>query len=193
MSTSGMKNLLGIDPYLESDIYYPNGLNILKKSITDLNQSFDLIMLNHVLEHIDDQLTLLENLKKRLNPNGICMIRIPTCSSFAWQKYGSNWVQIDAPRHLFIHSLKSISIITEKAGLKIIKTKFDSEAFQFIGSEQYLNNIALNDKNSFFVNKEKSIFSNFDYIKYKKEAKALNKISKGDQIAIFLKNIKCIR
>lgn len=189
MSTSGMKNLLGIDPYLDEDVKYENGLKILKKSIEYINGKFDLIMLNHVFEHIEDQRKILNNINSLLETNGTCLIRIPTCSSYAWEKYKNNWVQLDAPRHLFIHSIKSIEYIANECGLYIEKIIYDSEPFQFIGSEQYLRNIPLNAENSFFVNRSKSIFTKNDYKEYYLKSKQLNKELIGDQIAIFMRKL----
>lgn len=189
MSVSGMKNLLGIDPYLEKDIQYENGLNILKKSVDEIHQQFDFIMLNHVFEHIQDQRKMLIDIYSLLKPKGICLIRIPTCSSHAWEHYKNYWVQLDAPRHLFIHSIKSIGYLVNECGFQIEKIKYDSEAFQFLGSEQYLKKIPLNAENSFFVNREKSIFTDSDFKEYKKRAKKLNADLKGDQIAVFIKKM----
>ena len=39
-------NLLGIDPFIDSDIIYPNGLRIEKKEIADIKGKWDLIMFN---------------------------------------------------------------------------------------------------------------------------------------------------
>jgi len=39
-------------------------------------------------------------------PGGWCVIRIPTVSSFAWEHYREQWVQLDAPRHFFLHKVR---------------------------------------------------------------------------------------
>jgi len=158
MLIGGMDNLYGIDPYLEENISYSNKLLIENISIEDVKGNFDLIMLNHVFEHIVDQKKMLLEIKSRLSKDGICLIRIPTVSGFAWELYKENWVQIDAPRHIFIHSIESIRSLTKECGFKIEKIKYDSEAFQFIGSEQYLKDIPLNDKRSYLIIKNTQYF-----------------------------------
>ena len=108
MQEAGFKNLLGIDPFNAKELNYDNGLNIQAKSIHDMNgqNEWDLIMFNHSFEHVFDQHDVLEKVMTLLKPSGICMIRIPTVTSWAWRSYGVDWVQLDAPRHLFLHSLQ---------------------------------------------------------------------------------------
>ncbi|GAI79538.1 unnamed protein product, partial [marine sediment metagenome] len=47
----------------------------------------------------------------------------------------------------------------QKTGFKITRVLFDSSEYQFIGSEQFKNNIFLRSENSYFNNPEKSIFT----------------------------------
>jgi hypothetical protein len=44
-------------------------------------------------------------------------------------------VQLDCPRHLAIHTSRSMEQAAGLAGLTIAKTVYDSSAFQFWGSE----------------------------------------------------------
>src|SRR5579859_7180248 len=49
---AGFKHVLGIDPYLEKDLVYPNGLRIEKKSLFDVpeKEAWDVVMFNHSFE-----------------------------------------------------------------------------------------------------------------------------------------------
>lgn len=187
MKQAGMKNLLGVDPFIEKDLLYDNGLAILKKEIDEVENGWDLIMLNHVLEHIEHQHEMLASIFSKLIPGGCCLIRIPTVSSHAWEHYKENWVQLDAPRHLFLHSVKSISLLSKEIGFDIENIIYDSNEFQFIGSEQYMKNISLDAELSYLSNPEKSIFKKEDIKKFKASAKRLNAENKGDQFSIFLR------
>jgi len=205
MKEAGFKNLLGIDPFNKENIQYDNGLTIAKKSIHELptnNESdahndtevgtengWDLIMFNHSYEHVYDQFEVLEKTHDLLKPGGICMLRIPTVTSWAWRHYAEDWVQLDAPRHLFLHSLRSIHILAEKTGFELNEVIYDSFAFQSWGSEQYKKDIALHDENSYAVNPEKSMFSKQDIKGYEENSKILNKSKAGDQAAFYLKKV----
>jgi len=186
LQTIGFKNLLGIDPYIKEDINYKNGLKILKKTINNINNKFDLIMFHHSFEHISNPLETLYFSNKLLSDNGVCLIRIPVVDSWAWENYGVNWVQIDAPRHFFLHSPKSMEILSKKAGFKIKEIVYDSTEFQFWGSEQNKNNISRSSNNSYNLNPSKSIFSKKDIKIFKKKSKKLNLEKRGDQAVFYL-------
>lgn len=183
----GFKKLLGIDAYIEQEIYYASGLQILKKEIFDLDTTWDIIMLHHSFEHMPEQLKTLEKISELLGADGCCIIRIPTTSSYAWKKYNVNWVQIDAPRHLFIHSIESFNILASQAGLKIERIVYDSTSFQFWGSEQYKEGIPLTAKQSYWKDRRRSIFSQKQILEYRRQSKKLNQDKQGDQAIFYLR------
>jgi SAM-dependent methyltransferase len=186
----GFQNLLAIDPYIKEDIKYHNGLKIIKKSIDEVDGKYDLIMFHHAFEHLSDPLETLRSVTNLLTDNGVCLIRIPTVSSYAWEHYRENWVQLDAPRHFFLHSTKSLDLLAKKVNLQIEKIIYDSTAFQFWGSEQYIKDIPLNDHRSYLVNQQYSIFSEPEISNFQKKAKELNLKNQGDACAFFLKKTR---
>ncbi len=192
MQEAGFKKLLGIDPFNVKELNYDNGLNIQPKSIHDLiakvdNENWDLIMFNHSFEHVFDQHDVLEKVMELLKPGGVCMIRVPTVTSWAWRSYGVDWVQLDAPRHLFLHSIQSMNVLAEQKGFKLENVVYDSFAFQQWGSEQYKKDIALHDENSYAVNPDKSPFSSADIQEFETHSKELNASKSGDQAAFYLR------
>ena len=181
----GMKNVQGVDPFISSPIVYPNGYQVQKSFIHQMGGTWDVIMFNHSFEHVPDPLENLVAVERLLAPAGTCIIRIPTVSSFAWQHYRTNWFQLDAPRHFFLHSVESIRLLARQAGLTLEEVVYDSTAAQFIESEKYLAGIPLEKKKprtlaNFFRRKR-------DKWVYGARAKALNKAQQGDQAAFFLR------
>lgn len=201
MKEAGFKHILGIDPFNTEDVHYDNGLTIINNSIHEFaknknheknygaDDGWDLVMFNHSYEHVFDQTEVLERTWNLLKPNGLCMLRIPTVSSWAWEHYRENWVQLDAPRHLFLHSTKSVEVLAEKTGFKLEEVLYDSFSFQSWGSEQYKKDIALHDENSYAVNPEKSPFSKEDIQAFNQHSQKLNKSKQGDQAAFYLRKI----
>jgi SAM-dependent methyltransferase len=184
----GFSNLLGADPFIEEDIRYDEGLSIVKKSVAELDEQFDFIMLNHSFEHMPQPLEVLNKLRGLLKTEKYLLIRIPI-QGFAWRKYGVNWVGLDAPRHLFIHTLKSFRLLAEQAGFQIADVIFDSSEFQFWASEQYVEDIPLNDPKSFLLDPEGSIFSPQQIEAFKAQAVKLNEDHDGDQVCLYLRSI----
>ena len=152
LNSLGYSNLCGADPFLKKDLKFDN-FQIYKKSILEMDEKWDLIMLHHSFEHIPNQKETLEAIKKLLNKNGTCIIRVPTASSWAWEHYRENWFSLDAPRHFFIHTIESMKALSKKCNLKLKKYYYDSVDMQFWGSEQYKKGISLSDKNSIRTNK----------------------------------------
>lgn len=187
LATAGMKNLLGADPFIPNELNSKDGVKVLKIPITDVYGAHDLIMFNHSFEHIPNQLETLKHVASILKPNGHCVIRIPTVSSYAWKHYGVHWVQLDAPRHFFLHSITSLEKLAHDADMRVDKVVYDSTAFQFWGSEQYLKDIPLRSDHSYAVNPASSPFSDDDIAGFTQRAHELNQLHQGDQAIFYLR------
>jgi SAM-dependent methyltransferase len=184
----GFTQTFGTDPYLPKPITYPNGLTIETKKLPELDDTYDIIMMHHVFEHIDDPLQILCDIKTKLSINGTCIIRIPVADCAAWRIYGKHWVQLDPPRHFFLHTLQSMDILATKAGLVIDEVVFDSRDFQFWGSEQYQRDIPLMDERSLAVNPKSDIFTNAERNTWRRKARELNDDANGDQACFYLRH-----
>ena len=187
MRERGMEKVLGVDPYIAHDLRYENGLTISKGSVHNQEGQWDVIMFNHSFEHMADPLPTLQAVYRLLKPGGQCMIRIPTVSSYAWEQYRENWVQLDAPRHFFLHSRESVELLATQAGLSLEEVVYDSTGFQFWASEQYVRDIPLHDPRSYGTNPSVSIFSKAQIRAWNKQAVELNKQGRGDAAAFYLR------
>jgi len=184
----GFRNLTGADAFIDGDIFYPNGVKIYKKTLSAIDEKFDLVMLHHSFEHLPEPLASLREIRDLLPQGKHCLIRIPLAAD-AWKKYGVNWVQLDAPRHLFLYTEKSFRALAEKAGFAVEKVVYDSTAFQFFASEEYARDIPMNDPRSFRGKIEESIFTPEQMNEWKREAERLNKEQRGDQACFYLRRI----
>jgi len=187
---AGFKNVLGIEPFIDDDIIIQSTDNknivLVKKGyIYDIKETFDIVMLNHSLEHMPEQLEPLSYIRELLNENGICIISIPTVSSYAWNKYREYWFNLDAPRHFYLHSIGSIHILAEKAGLKVDKIIYNSNHSQITRSEYYRKNICQREIN-------KKLHTPLGLIKmsvFTIYSRYLDKNKKGDIITIYLSKL----
>jgi SAM-dependent methyltransferase len=186
LAQHGFSTLLGADPFIKHEIRYSSGVRVLRKHVAELDGAFDFIMLHHSFEHMPDPLPTLQKLYSLLNPDRYVLIRTPVAASFAWREYGVDWVQLDAPRHLFVHSLRSMQLLADGTGFEVLDVVFDSTEFQFWGSEQYRCGIPLEDDRSFSANPERSIFSPDDMRQFRARAAELNALRDGDQACFYL-------
>ena len=186
----GFKNVFGIDPFLKQDKIGVSG-EIRKLDIYSLkkNELYDLIMLHHSFEHMAEPIRTLTAAKNHLSDNGIILIRIPIICDYAFEKYGSNWALLDAPRHLYTYSMQGIENIFKKAGLKIIDKYYDSDSGQFTGSEKCLKNVPrLKQYKYVYFSLLKPIFS-INFYKYRNLSLKLNKEGRGGSVVLYLKCI----
>lgn len=178
LKSLGFRNLEGVDPHIAQDVNI-DGIRIHKGQLQDVSGRFDLISLHHSLEHIPDQTRTLRAIGGMLKPQGHCLVRIPLVSSLAWEMYGTDWVELDAPRHLYLHSLKSIALAGQQAGLKLVATTWDSTEFEFYASEQYRRGIPLVAENSFSRNPSMSDFTYREMAEFSVLAKRVNQEGRG--------------
>ena len=182
----GFQHVMSIDPYISKDIFNDNTLIAKKAELYDIHGQYDLITFHHSLEHMPGQAKVMEKAAELIGQEGRILIRIPTVTSTAWEKYKTNWVNLDAPRHFYLHSHFSIKLLAKKAGLKVLDLWSDSVPMQFWGSEQYIRDIPLTDARSYSQDKNTSVFSSAQILDYERMAIALNKEEKGDWICVVL-------
>lgn len=185
MREAGISSALGLDPYLLSDQFWEGELLVKKATLENLDDSFDLITFHHSLEHMAEQTKTLARAKRLLKPGGKILVRIPTVSSEAFEKYQEHWFQIDAPRHYYLHSHQSIKLVAAEAGLSVSSLWCDSTPMQFLLSEQYKNGIALLDSRS-VVNKKNKMFDKRQLDEFDKITTTLNHSLRGDQICVVM-------
>jgi SAM-dependent methyltransferase len=89
------------------------------KDVRETN--FDVISLWHVLEHIPDIDTALNNIIDKLKPGGYLLIAVPNKHSYDAKKYGDYWAGYDVPRHLWHFSKQNIQDLFIKKDLKVEK------------------------------------------------------------------------
>lgn len=182
----GFHHLVGADPFIPSDQQHGN-VHIFKRELKDIEGRFDLITFHHSLEHIPDQHGLLKAAHARLKKGGTCLVRIPTVSSYAWEKYGTNWVELDAPRHLFLHSVDSITRAARQAGLELYDVVYDALPFEFYGSEQYARDIPLNDPRSLWVNPDSDLFTPEEKMHFDSMALKVNAERSGGRAGFYFR------
>jgi len=183
----GFTHLSGIDPFIKDDIEYTSGITIKKADIYSIEEKYDLVMLNHVLEHMDEQERVVSKLYDLVEQDGLVLIRIPVNDCYSRRKYGVHWVAWDAPRHLYIHSVNSLIKLFSDKGFELVSLSFDSSEYQFWASEQYQRGISLHDERSYALKKENGIFSKKQIRDFRKKARELNLINDGNAAAFYFK------
>ena len=133
----------GIEPNAEARIIANQKTDNSVFDIHQLNNfetnSFDVITLWHVLEHLPDLEHQISILKKLLKPNGRLVVAVPNYKSFDASYYNQFWAAYDVPRHLWHFDQNSISKLFASIDMEIEQIKpmlFDAFYVSLL-SEQY--------------------------------------------------------
>jgi 2-polyprenyl-3-methyl-5-hydroxy-6-metoxy-1,4-benzoquinol methylase len=117
-----------------------NGLNILTGSLETsnyLDNSFDVITMFDVLEHLPNPKTALLEANRILRKGGLLIINTPDSESLWANIMGSRWHLIVPPEHINYFSPKTLSTYTKKIGLKVVFNDKIGKSFTF----QYIFNM----------------------------------------------------
>jgi SAM-dependent methyltransferase len=137
MKNRGLK-VYGIEPdEIKYELSRKKSLNVFYGFLHELNfkeQFFDIITLNHVLEHVSNPIETLEKIRKILKDSGLVIIQVPRADSFLAKVFGKDCQIFAVPYHLFNYSLKALSILLIKKGFKIIRVRDIPAPFSFIES-----------------------------------------------------------
>jgi SAM-dependent methyltransferase len=182
LQAAGFVHAIGVDPHLAADVVVAGRTVARKAALDELGGTFRVVMFNHVLEHLPDQHAALAEARRLLGDDGRIVVRVPTVSSQAFETYGEHWAQLDPPRHLYLHSRRSIALLAERAGLRVRSLHDDSTAFQFWGSERVRRGEPLaGPDGDLRPDVDRATLRRLD-----RRARALNRDGRGDQVVAVL-------
>jgi len=142
----GYVNLTGCDPFLDHDIFYGDDIKIHKKTIHQMEGKYDKIFMNDSFEHVTDPHEVMDSIKRLLSPNGIARIAIPIYPNIAYDMFGADWYQLDAPRHIFLHSRQSMELLVKEHNLRIVEIEYNADVSQIFRSYLYSKDIPFWDQ-----------------------------------------------
>jgi len=100
-----------------------NDIKIHENTSELSDNSFDLITLWHVLEHLPDPEETFNNTFNLLNKSGYLIVAVPNVYSHDKDYYCENWAGFDVPRHLWHFSTPFLINLASKYNFELIRTK----------------------------------------------------------------------
>lgn len=122
-----------------------NAKNKRSEVIGNDTEKYDIITLWHVLEHLHDFPSILNDFYTNLNSKGLLIIAVPIANSADAVYYGNDWAAWDLPRHLFHFTPDSLIRCCEEAGYELKKKKgmpFDSYYVSWLSEQNRGNKLA---------------------------------------------------
>ena len=99
------------------------GIEVHQRPVAELvgrEKAFDLIGLNHVLEHVAEPAELLRDCASLLAPAGRVCVISPNAGSLGRLLFGRWWFGLEQPRHLAIPTLESLRRVTSRVPLRAV-------------------------------------------------------------------------
>ena len=135
-------NTIGVEPSEKAKgIAIGKGIQFSDSTEELESNSFDVITMWHVLEHVPNLEIQIKELKRLVKPNGTIIIAVPNFKSYDANYYGKFWAAFDVPIHFWHFSKTAIKLLFQKEDIKLEKVlpmKFDSFYVSLL-SEKYKN------------------------------------------------------
>jgi SAM-dependent methyltransferase len=179
---AGYRNVMGVDPMLPESFERSEPFPMKRCGVVDSGRRWDLIMYHHVMEHIADPVSEFRQAAAQLNDGGYLLIRVPVADSWAFRRYGTHWVQLDPPRHLWVPTRKTLIRVGAESGLTLHSMHDDSTAFQLWASRLYQKgSLSLRDAPVWTAGPRRKLLNMPRLIAEALFAMWLNLIRRGDQ------------
>ena len=147
------------------------GLSVLQGDINNCkikNNTFDVVNISHVLEHMTDPFSVIKKCRLILKKNGLLFIAIPNSSSLQAIIGRKHWYHLCLPYHLYHLTEKNLFDLLKKNNFEIKYVKhFDAEMNIFGWTQTILNSLGL---------KRDFLFSILDFNSLKKEKESLSSL-----------------
>jgi len=112
---------------------------------------FDLITFWQVLEHLRDPSAVLRRIRPLLKRGGIVAVSTPNVGSLQAKVFGEDWFHLDAPRHLFLFSPRTLGKFMAAHGFRLLAlSHFFWEQNPYGWLQSFLNRVGY-AKNSLYT------------------------------------------
>ena len=127
----------GVEPGKQAGVIAKNLIGENKVHIGGIESApfkpntFDIITMWDVIEHLESPSKTLSNIKDFLKPNGLLFVMTPNFSSFSSKFMGKRWPNL-IRQHLYYYTPETLGKLLELKGFKIIDNLHYSRFFTFV-------------------------------------------------------------
>ena len=153
---SGVEYSLGLD-FNETALTSARqkGLNVRNENIENLKDSFDMIVLFEVLEHLESPYDIMTTIESKLNPGGILIIAVPNPDGYLKDM---GVVLLDMPPH---HNTgwkkETFGYLAQKLGMQILS--YETEPLRYVHYQGLLSTLIQQGSKSFLLKKIQQVLA----------------------------------
>jgi SAM-dependent methyltransferase len=105
------------------------------------SDSFDIIGLWHVLEHVVQPRALLREVRRVLKNDGKLLLSVPNFGSLEARVGKKNWFHLDVPRHVSHFTEDSLQTTLDATGWEVMKKTYFTPEYDFFSFVQTAQNV----------------------------------------------------
>jgi SAM-dependent methyltransferase len=139
----------GIEPFAAGRAF-PGVEAVRAEDAAPAPAKYDLAVLWHVLEHLDEPLAVLRATVRALRPGGRVVVSVPTLDSLQARIGGDRWFHQDVPRHLLHFTRAGLARLLERSGLAVTRVRDFVPDQNLLGMTQTLLNRLTREPNVAF-------------------------------------------
>jgi SAM-dependent methyltransferase len=102
---------------------------------------FDAVIIWHVLEHLADPVTVLDEVARVVRPGGLLLVAVPNAASWQGRTFGARWFHVDAPRHLHWFGHAGLQALLDRRGFDIVESSTSDPVQNIFGFVQSAMNL----------------------------------------------------
>jgi SAM-dependent methyltransferase len=105
------------------------GLRVINGDFLEVNLpagSFDILTMNHYLEHSLDPRASLEKAHRLLRPSGRLVVGVPNFASWERRHFGAHWSDLEVPRHVSHFTPEGLARLLTGCGFHLYKTQYEA-------------------------------------------------------------------
>jgi len=122
-----------LDEHLENVQFYKQDL----ATIDFADNSFDIVVIWHVLEHLNDPAQTIRIIHRILRPGGLLVLAVPNFGSIQARVFGRHWFHLDLPRHTYHFAPDELTrhLVSQRFNIREFHThSMEQNLFGFIQS-----------------------------------------------------------
>jgi SAM-dependent methyltransferase len=122
-------DVVGVEPFYQACRHAREELgldviNAILESAALPDESFDVVLLNHVIEHIDDPIRTLREVNRILKPEGHFVIETPRYDTLMFKLLGRRERSVSCGGHIYFFTTQTLRNLYEAAGFKTVQLDY---------------------------------------------------------------------
>jgi SAM-dependent methyltransferase len=141
-------DVLGVEPFYQACRYAREELGLdVKNAILESaglpDEAADVVLLNHVIEHLDNPLRTLLEVNRVLKPSGHLVIETPRYDTLTFKLLGRRERSISCAGHIYFFTTRSLRHLYEAAGFSTLRLDYVGRS---LTAERLLYNLGVMSK-----------------------------------------------